>query len=422
MKVSVVGIGRVGLPLAAVISKFNQTVGIDIDPRIVQKVNSGARFSEPYLNAYLRDYGLKASTEFSEIEDSEIIFICVGSQSPGRGYAADRFMSSLRAAAPHLSSRNQLLVITTTLSPLELKTTVIPFMAEEGIERRIQGYCYNPAMIALGKVVKDFESPNYMMIGESNSDAGGRLEAFWRSLIGNGVKIFKGSVLDVAVAKYALNTALVSKISYLSFLTEFCEREGGNVDVISDILKEEPRVAGKKMFKGGLGYGGTCFPVDIEAVRYECQQLGMPVGYPDAITALNDWQVKRSVDLVESFGRKNITMLGVSFKQDTEVVAASQPLEIANGLAADGLSVMVYDPMATEQARGILGNRVAFAADLVEAIRFGDVVFLGVEWSEFKALKGSDFKPGQIVVDPWRVLKDNPPPGTYVPYGMPRAK
>ena len=175
------------------------------------------------------------------------------------------------------------------------------------------------------------------------------------------------------------------------------------------------------MFKGGLGYGGTCFPVDIEAARYECERLGIPTSFADAITNLNDWQVERSVKLISSFGKKRIAVLGLSFKQDTDVVAASQSLQIAKELALNSHDVMVFDPKGMANAKAELGSAVAYAQSIKEAIKFGEVVFLGVEWPEFSKLGGKSFSKGQIVVDPWRLLRKDPPWGTYVPYGLGRT-
>jgi UDPglucose 6-dehydrogenase len=421
MKVAVVGIGRIGLPLAVALSKQYETLGIDVDARAVQRVNSRAGFAEPQVDEYLRQYGLRAGTDFAALDTCKVVFVCVGSQTPGKGYSSDRFLSALGQTLPHLKAKDQLLVITTTLPPLELKEAVIPMLERDRIEEKIVGYCYNPAMVALGKAVSDFESPKYMMIGESSEEAGAQLEATWRKVIGPQVSVFHGKPSDVAVAKYALNVALVLKISLLSFLTELCEKEGSDVDKVTQILQAEPRVAGPKMFKGGMGYGGTCFPVDIEAARYECERLGIPTSFPDAITKLNDWQVERSIDLISSFGKKKVAVLGLSFKQDTDVVAASQSLQVARGLAGRSYNVVVFDPKGMGNAKAVLGDSVTYASTAKEAVDSAEVVFLGVEWPEFTKLRGSSFRKEQVVVDPWRILRSDPPPGTYVPYGLGRS-
>jgi UDPglucose 6-dehydrogenase len=421
LNVCVVGIGRIGLPLAVALSKYYPTVGVDVDPSAVERVNSGVGFAEPLVEEYLGKYKLKASLDFSELERARVVFICVGSQAPGIGYASDRFMSALSRSEPHMVSHDQLLVFTTTLPPRDFREKVVPFLKRTRLEERLAGICYNPAMVALGKTVADFEKPNYMLIGESNPEAGRELEAFWRKVVGQEIPVHHGKMMDVAVAKYALNTALVAKISLLSFLTEFCEKEGSNIDLLASILKGEPRVAGDKMFKGGLGYGGTCFPVDIQAVKYECEQLGIPPGYPDALTSLNDWQVERSVRLLSSLGKKKVSVLGLSFKADTDVVVGSQSLMIAEKLADQGLDVMVHDPKAMANARDSLGSKVRYAKDIEDAAAYGDIIFVGVEWPQYRSLGDMKLRRDQIVVDPWRIFGANPPPCVYVPFGVGRS-
>ena len=415
-KVAVVGIGRVGLPLAAVLSGHYETIGVDVDSTVVERVNTRALFTEPGVDGLISRFGLKATSDFREVKDCQVIFVCVGSQAPGKGYSSERFLNALRQTLPQITTKEQLLVITTTLPPLELKDQVVPLLEADGVGSRSAGYCYNPAMIALGRAVADFERPSFLMIGESSQGAGARLEAFWRGIVPD-LRVFRSSIVDIAVAKYALNVALVLKISLLSFLTELCEKEGSDIDVITEILKAEPRVAGPKMFRGGLGYGGTCFPVDIEAARHESEKLGIPGFFPEAIEKLNDWQVERSVQLISGTGKEKVTVLGLSFKPDTDVVVDSQSLMVARQLAKKGIKVTVYDPEAMNNARAILGDEVKYAASAREAISSGELVFIGVEWSEFANLRGKDFRQDQIVIDPWRLLGSDPPAGRYVPYG-----
>lgn len=418
LKVAVVGIGKVGLPFAVMSSKFHDTIAIDLDGSIVNRVNGNGEFVEPHINEYISKYRLKATTKITSVRDRDMIFVCVGSQTPGVGYSSRGLVLGIKSIIPHLVSKSQVLVIMTTLPPREFKEVVIPTLDREGVSGRILGVCYNPAMIALGKVVKDFESPDYVMIGQSNAEAGEKVELFWRSILGSETPIVRSSIINIAVAKYALNTALVLKISLMALLTELCEKEGADVDVLSSILRIEPRVAGQKMFKGGLGYGGTCFPVDIEALRSEAANMDMPTQFPDAIMWLNDWQVERSVRLLESFGKKKIAILGLSFKPDTNVVAASQSLMIAGRLASGPFDVVVYDPVAMPNAKKVLKEGVRYADSAMDAIKNSEVVFIGVEWQEFQSLKSEDFAHGQVVVDPWRLLRNNPPKCMYYAYGL----
>jgi len=418
LKVGVVGIGRVGLPFAAVSSKRYDTIGIDIDSSIVERVNRRDKFDEPMLDEYLRNHDLKASTEFQELRKRDVVFVCVGSQMPGTGYSAKNLISALERVMPYLLSKDQVLVVMTTIPPLSVKEELLPFFQDRDLDGRILGICYNPTMIALGDAIRGFENPDYLMIGESNDQSGELLESFWKGIVSKNVPIFRSSILNIALAKYSLNTALTLKITLMNAITELAEALGGDIDVQAEILKADPRIAGTKMFKGGLGYGGACFPVDVEALRSECEQVGLPTTLADAIQSLNDRQVRRSVSLIASYGKQRVSVLGATYRPNTSIVVASQSLQIAERLVKDGYEVMIYDPMGLEGAKAQLGKNAMYSTDLDKALSFGNILFLGVEWPEFQQLSKDSFRRDQVVIDPWRILRSKDLDCTYVGYGL----
>ncbi len=418
LKVAVVGAGRVGLPLAAVSSKYFDTIAVDVDGRVVQKINEKENFSEPSLTEYLKKYNLEGSVDFDRIKDRDLVFVCVGSQSPGRGYSAKILMKALEKIAPQLNTRNQVLAIVTTLPLPAMEGEILPYLASQNVLDRIEGICYSPTMIALGNAIEDFEQPNYLLIGESEEGAGQKLQDFWRRIIGHDPPIFRSTLSNIVLAKYVLNTALVLKITLMNTVTELCERAGGDIDLQAKILQADPRIAGPKMFKGGLGYGGTCYPVDVDALRAECERLGFPTSLADSIKEINSRQVDRTVELIESFGKKKVAILGVTYKPDTSIVVASQPLEIAARLMKENYEIMICDPKGIEEAKQKLGSNVLYTKDTTKALAFGNIILLGVEWPQFRKLDSNSFRRDQIVVDPWRMLRARPPNCTYVPFGI----
>ena len=174
------------------------------------------------------------------------------------------------------------------------------------------------------------------------------------------------------------------------------------------------------MFKGGLGYGGTCYPVDVEAFRAICERLGIPTLLADAMQTLNERQVQRTVELIKSLGKKRISILGTTYKPNTSVVAASQTLLIAEFLAKDNYELMVYDPSGLDGAKNQLGDRAQYSDDIHTAVSFGNVVFLGVEWPQISSLGPEEFRKDQIVIDPWRMMKSVQLGCRYIPYGKDR--
>jgi len=275
-------------------------------------------------------------------------------------------------------------------------------------------------MIALGNAISDFEKPNYVLIGESNAEAGNLLQTFWTKIIGNSVPFLRSTPSNIELAKYSLNTALVLKITLLNALTELSEKLGADIDFQAKVLKADPRIAGPKMFKGGLGYGGTCYPVDVEAFRAICERLTIPTALADAMRTFNERQVHRTVELIESLGKKRVSILGTTYKANTSVVTASQSLQIAELLAKNNYEIMLYDPMGLEGAKNRLGNSAQYSDDIEKAVSFGNVVFLGVEWPQIRSLRPESFRRDQVVIDPWRMLGSVHLECGYIPYGKER--
>jgi UDPglucose 6-dehydrogenase len=419
MRVAVVGTGRVGLPFAAVASLHFPTTAIDANAELVARINSKSHFDEPGLDECLQKGSLSATTEVAKVHSADLVIVCVGSQDGERGYSAARPLEAMRAIAPDLQGSNQILCMMSTLPPSSISRDIVPFYRSSGLEARIRGFAYTPAMIALGEAVRNFQSPNYVMIGANAADVSDEVAGFWKAIAGPQLPIVRSTVENIAVAKYALNLALVLKISLMNLTAEFCEHFDGDVDVVADIFRMDPRLAGGQMFRGGLGYGGTCFPVDVAAFITESEQVGMPSNFLHATQILNDWQIQRSVEQVATLGVRRVSLLGTAFKPNTNVVVNSQGLEIARRLAERGLEVTVYDPVAIPSTREVLGTTVRYAANVSEALASAEAVFIAVDWAAFRDLPPNSFRPDQIVIDPWRVLRNSPPVSRYMGYGLP---
>ncbi|GBC70048.1 UDP-glucose 6-dehydrogenase YwqF [archaeon HR01] len=416
LKVAVVGIGRVGLPLAVVLSKYYDTIGLDKNKSLVEGLRRRElQLIEPRVREYIERYNPKFDTDLSKVSDCDIVFICVGTQAKGVGYSAKNVADVILELEPYLQRPEQLLVVVSTVPPGVFSGGIVP----DRILSKIAGVCYNPTMISLGDAIRGFESPEYLVIGQSNPKAGHILEDFWSTIIGRDVPVFKTSLEGAAVVKYGLNAALVLRISMLSFLTELCEKADADVDLISSVLSHDSRISGKKMLRGGLGFGGTCFPVDVEALITLCSDLGLDTNFMNAVKLLNQRQVERSVEIVKSFGRKKVGVLGITYKPNTDVVDNSQSLEIALALAESGLEVTVYDPGGLDALRKLgYDSKLHLVSSVGEVLERSDIIFIGVDWPEFHNLKADDFRSDQVVIDPWRVLRDRALTCRYYGYGL----
>jgi len=211
--------------------------------------------------------------------------------------------------------------------------------------------------------------------------------------------------------------ALVNKISLINTVTEFCEKVGADIDCISEILKLDPRIAGKKMFIGGLGFGGPCFPRDVVAFKKVSDKFGASSYLCDAIQKVNQEQISRSIQLIEGFHKRRISILGITYKPNTSLTEDSQALEIARALQRKGYEVIIYDPCGAEEAKRQLKG-VEFADNMKKCVRDGEIVFIAVPWSEFSELDAKDFNEAQVIIDVWRVLRGKELPCKYVAYGL----
>lgn len=416
-RIGVVGIGKVGLSLALVMAKHFEVKAVDVSSKTVNQIKNRGHFTEKNVNKYLKQWGdnLEVSVDFSLLRSCDVIFVVVGTQT--ESYSAKNVKSALRKLARHLNDGNQVLVIVSTVNPTDMNSEIIPSLNHLQVKLKIKGICYNPAMIALGDVIEGFEHPDYVLIGESNKEAGDKLENVWKNVVPNDTPIIRSSIINIETAKFALNLALMNKISFINTVTEFCEKVGADIDRITEVLKLDPRIAGKKMFRGGLGFGGPCFPRDVVAFKRVSEQFGASCYLCDVIQQVNKEQILRSVRLITGFNRKRISVLGITYKPDTSVIIESQAVQIADMLQSKGYDVIIYDPSGAENAKQQLKG-VKFADNMRNCVHDGEIVFIAVPWSEFSELEPEDFNEAQIIIDPWRVLRDKKLPCKYVAYGL----
>jgi UDPglucose 6-dehydrogenase len=215
--------------------------------------------------------------------------------------------------------------------------------------------------------------------------------------------------VNAELTKLSVNTFVTTKISYANMLAQVCERlPGADADVVTSAIGCDSRI-GQKYLKGALGYGGPCFPRDNVAFSALARSTGAPALLAEATDQLNRRQVPRLAEIIRSRLPKGGTVgiLGLSYKPHTEVTEESQGLDLAKYLSSSGISVVVYDPAAMENARRQLGSAAVFAASAADCARQADVLAITTAWPEFKNLTPADLKPGDrrpVIVDCWRVL------------------
>lgn len=433
-KISIIGLGKLGSPMVAAYAfRGYKVIGVDVNPQVVKLINEGKPpVFEPKLAEYLlaNKERISATQNFKEaVLNSNITFIIVPTPSQEDGNFSTKYAieagQEIGKALKEKPSYH-LVVLTSTVSPGSTERDLLEVL-EKYSEKKCGvdfDLCYNPEFIALGNVIHGLLYPDFVLIGESSKKGGDILEVFYKDICDKKPPIKRMNIVNAEITKIALNTYVTTKISYANMISELCENiPGGNVDVVTDALGCDTRI-GKKYLKGALGYGGPCFPRDNRALSYAAKKFGVSLPIAEATDKINQHQIPRLMAKILNVLPKGgkVSILGLSYKPDTNVIEESQSVEIAKELSEKGISVIVYDPAAMENAKRIL-NKVFFAESLKEAVEESDIIVITTPWEEFKNIEPSYFKgKGQqkILIDCWRILDPTKFKGIakYLPIGV----
>jgi UDPglucose 6-dehydrogenase len=419
MRVSVIGLGKLGAPLAAVLaSKGHEVCGVDVNPDFVRAVAEGkAPVEEPGLQRLIdQSQGrLRATTDYERaVLDSEISFIIVPTPSDSKGFFSNKYViSAVTAIGEALRKKREYHVvnITSTVMPGSTGGEIREALVESS-GREIGdalGLCYNPEFIALGSVVRDMLYPDMILIGESDPRAGDVLEAIYRSSCENQPHFVRMNWVNAELTKIAVNTFVTTKISYANMLAEMCERlPGADVDSVTAALGLDSRI-GRKYLRGALGYGGPCFPRDNVAFASLARGMGARADIAEATDRLNRHQIDRLAALASRLlnGRSKVGILGLSYKPDTAVIEESQGVGLAVRLSEARREVYVHDPLALPNAMAVLADKAVPMRSAEECVKAVDVLVITTPWKQFSEIPASAFaRPnGRLqVLDCWRVL------------------
>jgi UDPglucose 6-dehydrogenase len=419
-RVSIIGLGKLGAPMAAVMAaKGFEVIGLDLNDKLVNAINKGlAPVEEPQLQDYV-DKGrsrLRATHSYDEaVGGSDVTFIIVPTPSGADRMFSNKFVvAAVRSIGEVLrkKSSRHVVVVTSTVMPGSTGGEIQSAL-EEASGRKVGaslGLAYNPEFIALGTVVRDMLRPDFILIGESDRQTGEQLESIYKRACDNEPAIRRMSFVNAELTKISVNTYVTTKISYANMLAEMCDKlPGADVDVVSTAVGSDTRI-GAKYIKGAVGYGGPCFPRDNKAFAALGRALGVRCDLAEATDAINDHQIQRLVGAVQAHSSpgQRVGVLGLSYKPETPVVEESQGVALAAQLSGEGYLVTVYDPLAMAPAEAMLGDRVIFANDLSDALAV-DVAVVTTPWPQFrgqKLLEQATAAKKLVIIDPWHVIGD----------------
>lgn len=418
-RISVIGLGKLGSPMAAVFAyKGYSVIGVDLNKNFVDKINQGlAPVEETDLQKFIsaNKKRISATQNYEEaILNSEATFIIVPTPSEKNGGFSNKYVIEAGKSIGNALKKKRdyhLIVLTSTVIPGSTENELLPVLEKYSSKKggKDFGLCYNPEFIALGSVIRDLLNPDFVLIGELDSKSGSLLESFYKNVCDNNPPIKRMNIINAEIAKISLNAYVTMKISYANFLAELCENiPGADVDIITDAIGCDQRI-GHKYLKGGLGYGGPCFPRDSRAFIYTAKKFGLtPSPLAKATDQINEKQVSRLKKLILSYlpSKGKVGVLGLSYKPNTNVIEESQSLEIAQVLS-ESVPVFVYDPKAMKNAKELLKDNVIYTSSLKECVQKSDVIVITTPWKEFKKIKPDWLKQKKgrkVVIDCWRIL------------------
>ena len=431
---AVIGLGKLGSPMAAAISAHGVAViGADLDASKVEAINRG----EPPVNeTNLADYirrgraQLRATADIeAAVSEAEITFVIVPTPSePHGGFSLRHVVSACEAIGRGLKKKKgfPVVVITSTVMPGSTGGPIRECLEKHSGKKAGKefGLCYSPEFIALGSVIHDFLNPDFILVGESDPRSGEILDAFYQAVCDNHPHIARMNYVNAELSKLAVNTYVTTKITYANMLAHICERlPGADVDVVTEAIGHDTRI-GVKYLKGAVGYGGPCFPRDNLAMGRLARDLGAQAALAETTDHENRAEVRRLADLVKKHARpgSKIGILGLSYKPDTEVIEESQGILLARMLMDEELELLVYDPMALNAARMVLGDGPTYAAGAEDLVRQSDIVVITTPWKEFTRIPERAFSGHRtrlVLIDAWRIA---PAPWRsktqYIPVGV----
>jgi UDPglucose 6-dehydrogenase len=419
-KLSVIGLGKLGACTAVCLASrgFN-IIGVDINNDCVDAINnSKAPVYEPGLQELIdssRDR-LKATMDYGKaIKESDITFLVVPTPSKDDGHFSDRYIQdALKQLSIALKSANKkyhLFVITSTVSPGTTDEKLIPLIESVSGKKLNKdfGVCYNPEFIALGSVIKDFLNPDLVLIGESNKIAGDKLEEIYSVVCETKPYIARMSIISAEITKISLNAYITMKISFANTLANICGAiPGANIDDITKALGSDKRIS-PYYLKGGLSYGGPCFPRDNSAFAAFAQKYKVDAKLAKTTDEVNRFQLNHLVDLIFlNIPDKNnsaISVLGLSYKPKTTVIEESPAVKLIEELLKKDMEVIVYDPLAMDNARAFFGDRILYTSSARDCISHSSLCVITTQADEFKLIDDSYIVNNPtVIIDCWRML------------------
>lgn len=397
MKIAIVGTGYVGLVSGICFAEMGVDVTcVDIDQKKVEALRRGeVPIYEPGLGDMLKRnaaaHRLHFTTRLEDcLDEVEMVFVAVGTP-PAEDGSAD--LSAVMAVARTFAravNRRTILVIKSTV-PVGTSQKVRAVIEEELAARGVSvpyEVASNPEFLKEGAAIKDFMSPDRVVVGVESEWAKQLMTQLYRPFLINNFRVIFMDIPSAEMTKYAANAMLATRISFMNDIANLCEKVGADVNLVRKGIGTDARI-GSKFLYPGCGYGGSCFPKDIKALIHTGEEVGYPMRVLQAVEEVNERQKGRLIEKLQHFYEgdlqgKTICLWGLSFKPETDDMREAPSLVLIERLLAAGCRVRVFDPIAMEECRRLVGEQVYYGRDMYDAAEGADALLLVTEWKEFR--------------------------------------
>jgi UDPglucose 6-dehydrogenase len=392
MNIAVVGTGYVGLVTGTCFAEMgNHVICVDIDKAKVEKMRNGEiPIYEPHLDTLfernIKQNRLLFTTDLEDaIKKSTIIFLALPTP-PGEDGSAD--LSYVLGVADKLGSiiADYKVIINKSTVPVGTAEKVRDAVAKNAkVEFDVIS---NPEFLREGFAVDDFMKPDRVVIGTRSDKAKKLMSELYAPFLRQGNPIYFMDERSAEMTKYAANAFLATKITFMNEIANLCEKVGANVDAIRIGIGSDDRI-GKRFLFAGIGYGGSCFPKDVQALAYTAKDYNYDFKILEAVMDVNDKQKNVLADKVKAYFNGNVkgkkfALWGLAFKPDTDDIREAPALYIIDELVKAGASVKAYDPEAMKNIQKLIGEKIEYATDEYDALTGADALLIATEWSVFR--------------------------------------
>ena len=410
MKITVIGTGYVGLVTGTCFAETgNKVTCVDIDKAKVDKLSSGQiTIYEPGLEKiFLRNTKegrLVFTTNLEEVlEASEIIFLALPTPPGADGSADLKYVLGVADQMGKLMKGYKVVVNKSTV-PVGTADKV-----REAIAKNYKGafdVVSNPEFLREGVAVDDFMKPDRVVIGTKSEQAKKVMTELYAPFVRQGNPLIFMDERSSELTKYAANSFLATKISFMNEISQLCERMGADVDMVRRGIGSDDRI-GKRFLFPGIGYGGSCFPKDVQALVKSSNEVNYDFEILKAVEKVNALQKLHLVNKINTYFKndlqgKKIALWGLAFKPNTDDIRDAPAIDMINALTAAGATITAYDPEAMPNVKNKIGDKIKYATNQYEALAGADILIIATEWSEFRT---PDFEiivkelPSKVIFD-----------------------